>query len=373
MKKIIENMIPPVSGAMVSPFCSCLSSLLLARKKYTLNTKNAGKHISQMYDWTLTASGLAFGYIYKENIRGSFDKTEYYTAYDEEWIKFALNFGKCNYRIVPSFSSDLNNEIINSIDRDVPVLAEGLCGNSWCLITGYSDNGRILYGYNARCANCSPCSNCVKTKIDGFMENGIFYMTNRTASLKRIIVIDDFKAEPYDYRVYISHWLSTMQQQSRNGFLFGAEAYDAMIHLLEDDAVFENATEQELIEIYRFVFANSFIPECRHCLGMGLSDSSERKALLDHMGFSKLSSPVMHEKMGAIKGKGFEMHNLGWTYWAALSDKRVYPIEVKKYFNQLKSHQRRVKAATILQQLKEKDTFIMNSLEDILELDNYTK
>ncbi len=114
MGKIIENVMPPVSGAMFSPFYSCLSSLLLARKKRTSNTKNAGKHLSQMYDWTLTASGLAFGYIYKENISRSFDKTEYYAAYDEEWIKFALNFGKCNYRIVLSLSSDLTNEIIHS-------------------------------------------------------------------------------------------------------------------------------------------------------------------------------------------------------------------------------------------------------------------
>lgn len=367
MKKIIENVIPPASGAMVSSLCSCLSSLLLSQKRGALDTRNTVKHMSQMYDWTLTASGLAFGYIYKEKIKSSFDKTEYYSAYDEEWIKFALNFGKCHYRIIPSVSSDLTNEIINSIDRNIPVLADGLCNHSWCLITGYDDIGQTLYGYYTGCANCNPCTNCVKTKIDGYLENGIFYKTNWMSSLKRIIVIDDFKAEPYDYRSYLTHWISIIQQQSRNGFKFGVEAYDAIIHLLEDDATFETATEQELFEIYKFVFTNSFIPECRHCLGMGLSDSSKRKVLLDHMGFSKLSSPEMHDKMRVIKGKGFEMHNVGWSYWAALSDKKVYPMEVTKYFNQIKSHSRRMKAVTLLQELKEKDKFIMNCLKEILE------
>lgn len=367
MKKIIENVIPPIPEAMASPFCSCFSSLLLTRKKLNPAQKNAGLRMSLMYDWMLTASGLAFGYVYKENIGSSFDKTEYYTGYDEGWEKFALNFGKCNYRVISSNSKDVTNEIIDSIDRDMPVLAEGLCNKSWCLITGYSDKGQILYGYNARCANCGPCSNCIKTKIDGYMENGMFYKTDWIASLKRIIVIDDFKAEQFDYRSYINHWLSIIQQQPRNGFLFGAQAYDAMINLLEDNAIVEFTTEHELIEIYKSVFSNSFIPECRHCLGVGLSDSSERKALLDHMGFSKLPSPGIHEKMRVIKEKGFEMHNLGWAYWAALSDKKIYPIQVKKYFSHMKSQASRIKAAAILRQLKEKDTVILNNLKDILE------
>ena len=66
------------------------------------------------------------------------------------------------------------------------------------------------------------------------------------------------------------------------------------------------------------------------------------------------------------------MHNVGWTYWAALSDKKAYPMEAKKHFEQIKSHPRRMKAAALLQQLKEKDSYILNCLKEILESDNCT-
>jgi hypothetical protein len=194
----------------------------------------------------------------------------------------------------------------------------------------------------------------------------MFYKSDWLTPLKRIIVIDDFTAKPYDYHAYISHWLLITQRQPHNGFLFGADAYDAMVKLLEDDSFFNGAADQEILEIYKFVFTNSFLPECRHCLGMGLSDSSERKALLDHMGLDKLLNPEVHEKIAEIKGAGFDMHNVGWSYWAALSAKKVYPLEAKKYIDKLKSAESRKKAVTALRQLKELDVSIIGSLKEIL-------
>lgn len=112
---------------------------------------------------------------------------------------------------------------------------------------------------------------------------------------------------------------------------------DAVIQLLEDDSVFENAGDKELTELYRFLFTNSFIPENRCYAGYAFSKSPDRRALLDHMGLNKGKYPEMESQIVDIKSKSFQMHKYGWYYWEALSDKKLVDCRSREIFTKIKN------------------------------------
>ena len=365
-RKIIDKVFPPLGGAEASPFCACLTSLIYSQnKRFNLAAKKAEHRIGMTYFHLVTASGLAFSYIYQDDYFSEFDKTVYYKEFNDERIQYALNFGKCNYRIITCDTTGLKDEVIHSIDCGIPVLAESLADNTWCLITGYENAGKTVFGYTTNCYNCNPCVKCIKPKVDGYIENGMFFKSNWDKSVKRIIIIDDFNAQPYGYKEYMNHWISIMQHEPKNGFKFGMDAYDAVIQLLEDDSVFENAGDKELTELYRFLFTNSFIPENRCYAGYAFSKSPDRRALLDHMGLNKGKYPEMESQIVDIKSKSFQMHKYGWYYWEALSDKKLSTVDPERYLQKLKMQEHRKKAVDVLRQLKEMDAFILNGFKEI--------
>ncbi len=365
--KIIENVMPVLSGTMASPFCACFASLVLSQsKRFNRNAKNAQKRLWAAYHSAITASGLSFSYVYKNSYYSKYNKTDYYRAFNDEWLKYTLSFGKCNYHMVMQNDENLVSEILNSIERGIPVLAEGLSDSSWCLVVGYDNDGGRLYGYMAKCPNCKTCVGCIQTRVDGYVENGLFYKSKWEKVIKRAVIIDGFDAQPYDYKIYISHWVSIMQHEPQSGFLFGPDAYDAVIELLSHDDIFNNADNESLQETYKFLFTNSFIPEYRAFAGVALSGSKERRALLDHMGIFSDTNADIQEGIASIKSRMFSMHKIGWDYWAALSEEKVWKMNPEEYMNELRNSGNRLKAIGVLKRLKEIDLDIFCSLKDIL-------
>lgn len=97
--KKLDNITPALRGIMASEFCACFASLLQSQNKKS-GIKNIEIYLWKIYKAALTASGLGFSYIHKVDFSSRYDKTEFYQAFDDEWIRFALDFGKCNYRII---------------------------------------------------------------------------------------------------------------------------------------------------------------------------------------------------------------------------------------------------------------------------------
>lgn len=368
--KIIVDILP-VSGEMASSFCCCLSSVLLSKGIKTKYDKkfasyNIDEQLRRTYTQALTASGLGFSYIFKTDFSTRFDKREYYKAFDnDEYIKYALNYGRCNYRIIKSDDVNMKSEIISSIERNMPVIAEGLSDSTWCLITGYEDKAEKLYGYTSGCWCCVDCVDCINRNVDGRLDNNMFYKLNWEQSMKRIVIIDDFNAERFDYKTYIKHWISVMQQKSQNGFFFGQEAYDANIKFLEDDTNFHNNDDNTLNEIYRFIYTNCFIPEYGIFSNWGLLGALQ---VPDNLLKDKETGlhTDLHSKLIIIMKNGLLQHNIGWNFYAALSDKKIWQANAKQYANTLKITRIRKKAITQLKKLKEIDLITLNTLISIL-------
>jgi ribosomal protein S8 len=352
--KIIDNVIPVKGEA--SPFFNCLSSLVFTVQKETYVPKNNSKaqekatsdKRTKFSSSVLTASGLALSFIFNTKYDDKFDKTQYYKALgNDDYIKYSLNFARCNYRIINSGDDEMQTEIEKSINNNIPILAEGLSDSSWCLITGY-DNGK-LYGYNAGCPYCQDCINCVNKKVDGYIENGMFYIMKQP---KRIIIIDNFNAEPYDDKTFLNYWISVMEHTPKNGFLFGNDAYDAVIKLLEDDDMFLEMDDDRFKNLYRQIYINSFLPEYRFCqrwmeFVVNLPDRTKKA---EYSGFFN----------------GFAKHDIGYKFWAALSDKGEWKVNTQKYAVMLKEKNNRKNAIKELKKLKKEDALTLNNIKSIL-------
>ena len=355
MQKLIDNVVP-VNGE-ASPFFNCLSALIFTVQRETYeprnNSKTAAKAAADKREKfntsVLTASGLALSYIFNTNYDDSFDKTQYYKAFgNDDYIKYALNFARCNYRIIYTDDTEILTEIEKSLNKNIPILAEGLSDSAWCLITGYDDNK--LYGYTAGCPYCQDCVNCMERKVDGHIENGMFYMGKQMP--KRVIIIDDFNAESYDDTVFIQYWISVMEHKPKSGFLFGNDAYDAVITLLENVDSFFEMSDDRLNNLYRQIYMNSFLPEYRFC-----------SRWIEYV--IKLPEKITKDAYPGLYNS-FKKHDVGYKFWAALSEKGQWKVDTQKYAGILKEQSNRNNAIKELKQLKKMDVFTLQALKSIL-------
>lgn len=361
----IKNPIPVLSE-MSSSFSCCLSAILIRKSttRFQATSKSTTVKMQQIYGQLLTASGLAFSYVYKDNYISHFRKIEYYTAFDnDQYIDYAMNYGNCNYEIISTVDYDALTDICNSINHDMPVLAEGLNDLGWSLITGYDELGQ-LYGYSPNCNCCTDCVNCIQRKPSPLVSE--FALSDWKTKLKRVIIIKDFYKERADTRNLIEHWISLMERKPQNGYIFGNDAIDAMIHLLEDDIYIKSLEDGQLKTLYRWLYTNSFIPDYRFYMAKSIYDILEvpylKKVPLENKPLYELASKV--EK---IRKYGFDSHATGWKYWAALSEKEVWQVDARRYAPLLRNSEIRKLAVKELKILKEIDTGIIALLKDIKE------
>jgi len=351
MKKTLDTL-PVLDGVMSSSFCACLSSVLLSQnKRIKANTQSGQKRLWSTFHSVLTASGLNFSYIYINNL-STYSKLNYENIFFDEYIKYALNFGNCNYHIE---TNNFNEEIIKSINNNIPVIAEGFTDLGWCLITGYDDIENKLFGYSIGCPNCDSCSNCVERYDNIQYENGLFSISLSNRLPKRIVIIDDFNAKPFDYQEYFSYWLSIMERKAQGDYLFGLEAFDAVIALLENDEYFENIDNDRLKEVYKFLFTNSFIPEYRCFVAFGLQSAQSKRALRKHIGLLDDANLEIEQGLQTIISNGFQSHKIGWKYWAKLSDEKVWHINTEKHSEKLRDKKVRKMVITQINKLRKFD------------------
>lgn len=368
-KLILEDILP-VPGEMASSFCYCLASVFLSRNSNPLtfprrwNPKS--NRMGYIYMKTLTASGLGFSYVFKNGDKGNFDKTDYYKAFDnDQYINYALASVQCNYRIITSKNENIQSVILESLQNNMPVIAEGVADNTWCLITGCTQDCSVLYGYTSDCRCCQDCVNCIGRDVDGHCENGMFYKSSWEKTLKRIVVIEDFNGDSLNYQDFIRYWISIMKQESKNGFIFGQDAYDSHIQFLSDDENFFDKDPHTLREIYRFIFTNCFVPEYRHHSSMVIFDVLQIPSeLLTDLAADRPTS--LNEKLSIVRGNGFQAHNIGYKFWAALSEKGMWQANGEKYSEMLRNRVTRKKAITQLNKIKELDAITLQAFESIV-------
>ncbi len=356
--RILEN-IMPTSNWMAYSFVDCYASLLMSRNK-RINPKSAVsmKRRDKMYETSLVASGLAFSCLYKNN--DNYNNINFHLAVpDDKYISYTMNFGNCNYHILNKNSNnedEFRRQIVETIDHDIPALLE-FSDSTWSIITGYDNGGKKLFGY----IGYSYSSN---TQVDGYLENKMFFIENWFEQLNRIIIVDNFDAEAYDYRKFVKYWIEVMECNANEQYVYGYQALDSYINLLCDDGFYIHANDETFNQLYRYIFTLSNLCETRCFIGLELCRTNEGY-IRDHMRLAKDVSEEVKLQLDRIVKNGMKMHKLCWEFWESLSEKGIWQPDSTKYGEKLLNSENRKKAVKVLKKLKVCDQHILDGLHSI--------
>ncbi|WP_310602902.1 hypothetical protein, partial [Anaerosporobacter sp.] len=348
--KILDNIVQP-QGYAGYPLVNCFASLLLSQNKRIKPTpENLSNHREALYRFLLTASGYAFSCLYtSEYIPCS--KIDFQLAIkNDEHIPYMMNFGKCNYHILQkevNSEDEVKEQILESINREIPVLFE-FTDSMWGIITGYENNGDTLYGFHG-------CLNKSDFKPDGMLENKMFFKANWSDDLKRVIIVDDFKAKPYEYSKYVNHWINVMENSSEGPYAYGVKAMEQYVELLSDNDFFTNIEEETLKETFYYLHCQSYLAETRIFMGMAFSGTVGKCALRNHLGIMKDVNADIKNYTDRIKNIGFKMHKLCWSYWEAIGEKKGWYPKPDEFATKLTDSKSRKKVLKKMLELKECD------------------
>jgi hypothetical protein len=215
------------------PFPSCMSSVLeylgedYPTRELGAHNQRWQQHMGNVY--FLGWSGMAFGLLWKEGWHH--DVVDLMMVDDpEQLIKRTFDAAGRDYHIIGCGSEDgsksFKEEVIQSIDKGVPVLAFGVIGPpECCIITGYADGGDTVMGWNF-------FQNDDDFNREGviILPSGQFMRSNWQEHTYSMIVIGEKKEKPSIKTLdkeSLQNAVRIATKENINGYISGHAAYDA--------------------------------------------------------------------------------------------------------------------------------------------------
>lgn len=352
---ILDNVVPITNQTF--PFVSCFSSWLISMGKSALPMDKLKIKHQNLYRQYMPVTGCGVVALWNEN-EPTID-TCYGTGGDN-YLKWAMQYAGYEYEILDNDGtnrSEFIKEIKESIASSHPVMAQGLIGTTWCLITGYDDEVAALYGWHQ--SNWGICANPAAEHLN----NGMFVKKSWYEAIKRIVICKGKSKEKLDAEEIISHLISVIESKQEydikkgqvihnadnitvSNIFTGEDAYRKCLDILSDDSVYENITEQHLQEVYKsvFFFCTTFA-EARVFTGSTIETSEFKKKI-------KASDQVkwlLNQAALPLR----DSHKTVYEIWAVLGEN--YNFEPEKYVTRIKDKDVRKQLITLVNRLKKND------------------
>lgn len=346
--KILEKIVPVDNQTF--PFVSCFTSYLLAISKSTVPMEQLRKKHQNLYRLYMPVTGCGVGCLW--NPENPTMDTCYCTG--DNYLDYAMQFAGYNYITIKNNHnncSEFELLIKETIDQGQPLMAQGLIGSTWSLITGYEEDMKTLYGYHQREWGIE------KNPADSHLQDGTFVKTNWYDTINQIVICKEKKKEKLSSSDVIAHFIDVLKKESANGCVVGQPAFQKCIDILEDDAFYKNISDQELLKIYTsvFYFCASFA-EARVFSGSTVETSEFKKkinASLEVMGhLNQASAPLRNS------------HKVVYEIWAVIG--KDYNFEPDKYMKRLKDQSVRKQLIELVKKLRENDIEVLRYFEQCL-------
>ncbi|MBS1370588.1 MAG: hypothetical protein HPZ91_11595 [Lentisphaeria bacterium] len=371
MKNEIRGILPvgaPWGGPESIRFVSCSSSLYM-------HLKQPNRHEEQLfcsrseklcdrcgrcgnYDWSrkmheqvyfelLTLSGLNCRTHWDPEFRPQFLTDLLLEAEDDEPIVRAMSFAGFEYRIVESVPPEvMHREIMEAVNRGVPVPAFRAAGDDWCLITGYDKDGEAVSGFYV------PHDwDSAESRPDTLEERAFTRKNWVRPGTRLLIITGECPARVPDSEEF-SYLRNLLVEPDGRECVSGLAAFDHCIELLRDEAFFASADADTLQRCY--VHLHGFI-------GL-LAESRCFAAFAFFSGmFGKLRDPDLAELSRKIGSLFMDTHNSCWKAWAAFG--KDHTCRPERYAGSLRSRQVRLETIGILKELKQNDWNAIRLLE----------
>ena len=345
---ILNNVVPMDNQTF--PFVSCFSSWVLSLSKSTATMDQLKKKHQNLYRVYMPVTGCGIAVLW--NINDPTMDTCYCTS-ESKYLNWAMQYAGYEYETI---INDKRNQqqfiqaIEESIEKGQPVMAQGLIGSSWSLITGYDEDIKTLYGWHQR------ESGIIENQADGYLENGMFMKFNWYDTIQRIVICKEKKKrEKLSASDIISHFVSVMEKEKVGDCIVGMPAFQKCIDVLADDSLFHNSNEQQLLQLYKavFYFCASFA-EARAFTGSTIETSEFKKRINanDHVKWllNQASIPCRSS------------HKIVYELWAVLG--YDYNYEPEKYVARLKDLNVRNRVIELVHQLRENDKVALKCFKE---------
>lgn len=214
------------------PFPSCMSSVMeylgenFPIKELGAHNQRWQQHMGNVY--FLGWSGMAFGLLWKEGWH--LDIADLMMVDDpQQLIKRTFDAVGRDYHMVGKTDDDsisFKQEIVQSIDKGIPVLAFGVIGPpECCIITGYADGGNTVMGWNF-------FQQDEEFDREGviILPSGQFMRTGWDKHTYSMIIIGDKIDKPEINNLdkeSLQNAVRIAKTENVNGFISGHSAYDA--------------------------------------------------------------------------------------------------------------------------------------------------
>jgi hypothetical protein len=375
MKRVLENVLPvgaPGAGPEAFRYASCFASLRLYLDKYDGrelpycnkvmgNCMDCGECQGPMpvrmhnvtYGLYLTVSGIGLGTVWSPDLHPG-TLLSSIPCGDDDYIAWSMRYAGYRYRTVARDERTDNREemrlaVTRAIDRGVPVLAEGVAGTEWSLVTGYDRDGETLIGWyeNWYGRDWEPPA----YSPDGYLDSRLFFKSNWYSTAKRLVIVEGQGQRDMTLRELCRNLAAVLQKEQSLGCLVGFAAYDALLGVLADDARLAALDKESLVALYRYV--HGFIgrlAEGRSYVGNTLQGCLKNEPVPD----------AVLVRFRSIGSTFYVTHNLCWEAWSALGANHLCE---PKYAEGFRDPRVRARVAGLVQRIADNDRRTLQHLQ----------
>lgn len=361
MMRVLGNVMP-VGGKGAGPesfrYPSCFGSLVMYTEEYDASKPHVCygemsectdcgwcgmsdsmlKRHSELYKVYLAVSGMGLGTVWSAGLEPGSQNSSIPCG-EDDYIRWSMQYAGYEYAVTAkdgasSNRAEMTDSIVHSVDSDPPVLAYGVAGTEWSLVTGYDGRGDTLIGWYEDWygREWEP----PESRPDEYLDNGMFRKTNWYGTASRVVVVNgaptprirrnealgvERTTEPcVPYSEVIAHLVAILEKEQSLGCAVGFRAYDECLRLLADDGRFASADAETLGRMYEYVhrFIGS-LAEAR-CFAFEVFTSGF---------FGGVDDGDLLRRLREIQGHPMATHDRCWDAWRTMGEGHV--CEAEKY------------------------------------------
>lgn len=339
MKKILENIVEIPVATETNRYVACFTSLLMCIEKLHEGTVAATCVKTDLLcngcgdcgNPVQNTLGAKHESIYNRYLTVSGDNLQTYAIDD------TMGYAGYLYEIVNQREGEqaLKERIVASIDQGRPVLIRiANSAENWNLITGYDEDGDVLFGWDGRHSYWWDLSTDHSPVKDGYLENRMFFLRNWYPYPEFALIVTDKTQPSIGNRDVFRQLVATIEAEK-------ATFAEIIENLLQDDVPAMSTEElNALLASSTQILYNQI--DARYMASCTFSTTYRDEAP------DKLK-PIMSE----IAHHFLQIHDLSWEVFSCLGEKVDVFYNPSKYVEMLRKPEVRERMAQLIGQIAE--------------------
>jgi hypothetical protein len=257
----------------------------------------------------------------------------------------------CGYDYVKLDKSDgldkLRYAVVSAVNQNMPVLLSlDNANDNWNIITGYENNGAIIYGFDGYSSYWKDIGSDMNVTKDGYLKNNMYFLDNWFEAVDFVLVVVG-KTKPKVNNIDAFKQLIAIIKEEN-------AIYEKNIISIQDERAV-NMSEQELEILFSDCMGVVYQQmDTRHKL-----DCTFKESLAPNMPEAGDIIIKAAETLGGVGTLGFDAFSVLGEGWSVFMKPADFMGEFRKLEN-------RLKMAEMLRKIVDKNLEVCDRIEDII-------